>query len=182
MYCTNCGTENSDGATFCNQCGAPLAREQSMPQQIVTKPKTPKSLIIGIVVVIIVCGVMASILLSKNRGKSEGNLDEIVRASVLCYQYGDVSYIEDYFEEGSNKDSYITFYRGYFLYGCRDEVDMDSITYNIVSSFEENNCTYAVVWVNVSIPEQDTFVEFSLHAYKKGKKWFLYDGRQKPQE
>lgn len=31
MFCNSCGTQNNDGSTFCNFCGAPLAQPQ--PQQ-----------------------------------------------------------------------------------------------------------------------------------------------------
>lgn len=42
MFCSNCGTENSDGAVFCKSCGASLTEEQTPDTQATTfAPRYP---------------------------------------------------------------------------------------------------------------------------------------------
>jgi Domain of unknown function (DUF4190)/zinc-ribbon domain len=43
MYCTQCGTANSDELRFCSNCGAPMVRRGDTPQNRVSSgsPQTP---------------------------------------------------------------------------------------------------------------------------------------------
>ena len=63
MYCTNCGTENDDGARFCKSCGkaiaepAPSARrfEPKLTEAAGPLPHVPNYLVHAILVTIFCC-------------------------------------------------------------------------------------------------------------------------------
>lgn len=39
MFCSQCGTNNADGAAFCAGCGAPMANEQPVNQEVPQQPE-----------------------------------------------------------------------------------------------------------------------------------------------
>lgn len=65
MYCKNCGYENDDDSSFCENCGASLL---SVPQKTSGMSKTNKILIIVVIVLIAGIGLAAGtlFLMSKN--------------------------------------------------------------------------------------------------------------------
>jgi|SRR6185503_4943900 len=52
MTCQNCGTECPDGTSFCRQCGAPIASEQTTA--ILNQTKSRRPILIGAMVIAII--------------------------------------------------------------------------------------------------------------------------------
>ena len=93
MYCSKCGVQNSDGSTYCANCGSVLIEtsqttgSQSTPTVALAEPRISKlamaSVILGSLTVFcvtwpifalpaIVCGVLALVKINKNKGQLTG--------------------------------------------------------------------------------------------------------------
>lgn len=68
-FCAYCGTENQDNARFCEKCGVPLVEKPEITQPAYTEvqlgantgKKKHKSALIGILTLLLLCGVAATI-------------------------------------------------------------------------------------------------------------------------
>ena len=68
-FCAYCGTENQDNARFCEKCGVPLVEKPEITQPAYTEvqleantvKKKHKSALIGVLILLLLCGVAATI-------------------------------------------------------------------------------------------------------------------------
>ena len=78
MYCSQCGTKNSDGANLCEHCGSPLiARETSVhDDKPVQNPEAPPSMgkrvLIAGGIILFIAGLVFFIFSSKKPGMDNG--------------------------------------------------------------------------------------------------------------
>jgi zinc-ribbon domain len=70
MTCQNCGAECPDGTSFCRQCGAPIASEQTTA--ILNPTKSRRPILIGAVVIAII-GIATAATLVGMRSHSAAN-------------------------------------------------------------------------------------------------------------
>ena len=74
MYCTSCGKEVREGATFCTSCGTKI---NSNISTLKTKKKIQTPIVAGIVIVFIVFGgIFAAKMIMPNMGQSEERVSE----------------------------------------------------------------------------------------------------------
>jgi hypothetical protein len=72
MTCQNCGTECPDGTSFCRQCGAPIASEQTTA--ILNQTKSRRPILIGAMVIAIIGVATAATLVGMRSHSASSDL------------------------------------------------------------------------------------------------------------
>lgn len=111
MYCSNCGTQNTDGVSFCSTCGAPLLQpvqevqpiqesvQQPIIQTVYLKPKTNKLSLVGFILSLcglitfclscipgLICSIIGLIQCSKKKENGKGYaITGIIISSILIF-------------------------------------------------------------------------------------------------
>ena len=86
MFCNNCGNQTSDGATFCQNCGAPMQPTQPTPiaEEKTKKKVKPLAIILPIIAVILVVAIVLAIVFLPD--KSEKNSDTDTKSGTKTEQ------------------------------------------------------------------------------------------------
>lgn len=198
MFCQKCGNQLNEGAAFCPKCGTRIAVPSGIHVEAVNennvksvKPKKRKRGIIVVSIILVVCLLFFIVGISSsknvNAGKGADDPAAIVQAFILCCQYRDTSYINQYLDEEFKSDSFITQMQG--VIQKMDEqnfgdINLDGVTYEIGATYEEAG--YTCVDITVNFAEKGLFggntifgnrreVAISLHRANTpdGTKWFI---------
>lgn len=198
MFCQKCGNQLNEGAAFCPKCGTKIDVPSGIRVEAVNensaKPVKPKKKKRGIIIVSIILALcllcfIVGISSSKNvnAGKGADDPAAIVKAFVLCCQYRDTSYLDQYFDEEFKDDSFITQMQN--VLQKMDEqnfgdINMDGVTYELGATYEEAG--YTCIDITVNFAEEGLFGgntifgnrrEFVISLHKAntpdGMRWFM---------
>lgn len=205
MFCQKCGDQLNEGAAFCPKCGTRIDMPSGIRVGAVNgnkvkplEPVNPKKGKRGIIIVLFIFAIcllyfMVRTLGSKsvNAGKGADDPAAIGQAYVLCCQYRDTSYIDQYLDEELNSDSFITQMQDFIqeMDGQNfGDINIDGVTYELGATYEEAGFTCVDITINFA--EKGLFggntifgnsgkAVISLHKAKTpdGMKWFI--GKQK---
>lgn len=97
MYCRQCGTNNADGAKFCEKCGAKMIVPKVAPQSTKNKKKGKKGLLIIILAAVLVLAVVLAVFFSMQKKKEKEYEAEIDKAEryieELNYDKAEATYL-----------------------------------------------------------------------------------------
>lgn len=197
MFCQKCGNQLNEGAVFCPKCGTRIDIPSSIRVEAVNensaKPVKPKKkkrvIIVSIILVLCLLCFIVGISSSKsvNAGKGADDPAAIGQAFVLCCQYRDTSYLDQYFDEEFKADSFIAQMQD-FLQTMDEQnfgdINMSGVTCELGATYEEDG--YTCVDMTVNFAEEGLFggntifgnrreLVISLHRANTpdGTRWFI---------
>lgn len=198
MTCQKCGNTLNEGARFCPKCGTMVettvssSREidayEEIPQNVEEKPSF-FSRIWGVLSTIILILIVLFFLFKSgcfspalNNNQGANTPEEIAVAIANYYKYGDISYLNNYFDKGmynqeiedgfkSNRDS---------LQLNTSAINMDKLNTTVAEMSEYSDglkkCTITIhIQSGYGILENSYNISHYLHQAKtaQGVKWFL---------
>lgn len=145
MNCKKCGTEVTDGADYCPNCGEQIQPQDSIGQAAVkdSKPKTRVILISVAALVAII--VIVSVIVATGKGSYKKTLDNCYKAietqDIKLMQSVLAQYFLDYQLAGRDEDDLEgdiaeLIYDSYSDYECGDNI---KITYSIIREKDAND-------------------------------------------
>lgn len=172
MFCQKCGNQLNESAAFCPKCGTRIDVPSGIRVGAVNgnkvkplEPVKPQKSKRGIIIVSIIFAIFLLYFIvgaigrkSVNVGKGADDPAAIGQAYVLCFQYRDASYIDQYIDEELESDSFITQMQGYIQkmdeLNIKD-INMDGVTYKLGATYEEAG--YTCVDITVHFAEKGLF-------------------------
>lgn len=148
MFCPRCGTENSNGATFCKNCGASLSRETPIVQPqggvaaaaaAMPRQKSKKPLIIAIATILIVAIAVAVFFFVNSRGcyvmASQELTNSTGQLTLMTNERANNGMVVEQFHSGKdfNGDDYTT------SIAFKELVDGISIPENSSGTYQKNS-------------------------------------------